>query len=70
MMRKDRRKEIAKSVGVEMNFVCAIRLKKKNNNKDIHVLLFFSPTNFTLKVLVKRKKSLTVMKQDIWSQRI
>lgn len=69
MMRKDRRKEIAKSVGVEMNFVCAIRLKN-NNNKDIHVLLFFSPTNFTLKVLVKRKKSLTVMKQDIWSQRI
>lgn len=68
MMRKDRRKEIAKSVGVEINFVCAIRLKK--NNKDIHVLLFFSPTNFTLKVLVKRKKSLTVMKQDIWSQRI
>lgn len=68
MMRKDRRKEIAKSVGVEMNFVCAIRLK--NNNKDIHVMLFFSPTNFTLKVLVKRKKSLTVMKQDIWSQRI
>lgn len=68
-MRKDRRKEIAKSVGVEMNFVCAIRFKKKNN-KDIHVLLFFSPTNFTLKVLVKIKKSLSVMKQDIWSQRI
>lgn len=67
MMRKDRRKEIAKSVGVEMNFV-QLDLKK-NNNKDIHVLLF-SPTNFTLKVLVKRKKSLTVMKQDIWSQRI
>lgn len=68
MMRKDRRKEIAKSVGVEMNFVCAIRFKKKTTTKIF--MLFFSPTNFTLKVLVKRKKSLTVMKQDIWSQRI
>lgn len=42
MMRKDRRKEIAKSVGVEMNFVCAIRLKKKQQQRYSCVVVVFT----------------------------
>lgn len=46
MMRKDRRKEIAKSVGVEMNFVCAIRLKKKKQQQRYSCVVVFFTNKF------------------------
>lgn len=41
MMRKDRRKEIAKSVGVEMNFV-QLDLKKKQQQRYSCVVVVFT----------------------------